>query len=79
VVIAKRSKKDKGDRNVNSEQFMGYMRRLGTLIMFLGIAGIVIGIVLSFLTQVQYSVIVWGLLAVVGHILRTQLPKSSGV
>jgi len=64
---------------MNSEQFMDDMRRLGTLIMLLGLAGIVLSIVLSFLTQVQYSVIVWGLLAVVGHILRTQLPKSSGV
>jgi len=64
---------------MNSEQFMDYMRRLGTLIMLLGIAGIVISIVLSFLNQSPSSVIIWGLLAVVGYILKTELPKSSGV
>ena len=61
------------------EKFLKWLQKLGTLIMFLGIAGIVVNVLLSFLNQTPSPVIIWGLLAVVGYILRTQLPKPSSV
>jgi uncharacterized membrane protein len=64
---------------MNPEQFMNWFRKLGAVIMVLGMVMLVVSIVIAFFTQSIATVIPWALLAIAGYLIKEHLPKSSGV
>jgi len=64
---------------MNINKFVDMARKLGMLLMMLGIVMSAVSVVLAVFNQTHGGIFVWALIAIVGYMLREMLPKSSGV
>lgn len=64
---------------MNIAKFTEMARKLGMLLMMLGIVMSSVSVVLAFFNQTVGGIFVWALIAVAGYMLREILPKPSGV